>query len=394
MKRLLIVGLIIIQCSWLIAGGVGTTGANYLKIGLGAKAAAMGENFTAMADDASAPYWNAAGLTSQNKTRLDFMQLNWVAGISAKTFLGVYPLSENDFIGGYAFMLDTPQDKETRYADAPVISYEETGASFKSEASIMNLSYAHKFSEVLSVGLGFKAIQENLAGDSAKGFSMDAGIIYKDALPQTTLGVAVQNLAGVKLRQNEDLPRIISFGALYTTELWKNKLNVVGDIKLPNDNVMTYGVGGEYWLANIIAARVGYSSFSKISLGLGISFKDIFADYAYVPLGDLGVTHRIAVGYAFDIAQPIAAAPVIVPVKTVEEVIDQSFATQNVIATPAVVVATPDVLVTPAAVTAPLAVTEDVFETATQSSVVTPTATIVETVVPTATVVSPSEIDF
>ncbi|MDR2432074.1 MAG: UPF0164 family protein, partial [Candidatus Margulisbacteria bacterium] len=93
--------------------GPGTTAANYLKIGLGAKAAGLGESFTAAADDTSAVYWNTAGLSSLKATRVDFMQLNWLAGISAKTVFGAYPLSEKDTLGAYVLLLDTPQDKET-----------------------------------------------------------------------------------------------------------------------------------------------------------------------------------------------------------------------------------------------------------------------------------------
>ena len=45
------------------AGGVGTTSANFLKIDVGARAAAMGGAFTALADDGSSLYWNPAGIT-------------------------------------------------------------------------------------------------------------------------------------------------------------------------------------------------------------------------------------------------------------------------------------------------------------------------------------------
>ena len=44
-------------------GKVGTTGFQFLKIGPSARAVAMGESFIALANDASAMYYNPAGLT-------------------------------------------------------------------------------------------------------------------------------------------------------------------------------------------------------------------------------------------------------------------------------------------------------------------------------------------
>ena len=45
------------------SGSRGTTTANFLKLGAGARAEAMGGAYAAVADDATALYWNPAGLT-------------------------------------------------------------------------------------------------------------------------------------------------------------------------------------------------------------------------------------------------------------------------------------------------------------------------------------------
>ena len=49
---------------------VGTTIANFLKIGVGPRAVAMGSAFSAVANDASAVYWNPAGIISVSYTHL------------------------------------------------------------------------------------------------------------------------------------------------------------------------------------------------------------------------------------------------------------------------------------------------------------------------------------
>jgi hypothetical protein len=53
--------------SSLSAYGEGTTAFNFLKIGVGARPIDMGESFAAIADDSTAIYWNAAGLSQIQK---------------------------------------------------------------------------------------------------------------------------------------------------------------------------------------------------------------------------------------------------------------------------------------------------------------------------------------
>jgi len=305
-KLLTILSLIIVAYSMVAAtNGPGTTGANYLKIGLGARAAGVGESYTAAADDTSAIYWNTAGLSSVRTARMDFMQLNWLAGISAKTIFGAMPISDKDTLGAYYMTMGTPKDLETRFSggDTPQ-AYDSDFAlqnnKFHSEMSVLNLGYSRILSRKLSAGLGLKLINENLAGDQASGLALDAGIIYKDLVPDLKLGVSVQNLGLKPLRPQEELPMNIAAGAAYTMQVFNNDLNLLTDVKIPNDNDMRFGVGAEYWLGGMVAGRVGYNTFSQFSMGVGLSLMGLVADYAYVPMGDLGITHRFSVGYVFD----------------------------------------------------------------------------------------------
>jgi hypothetical protein len=64
------------------AGGAGTSSAQFLKIGVGARAEAMGEAYGAVADDPYALYWNPAGLGRMSNPRLSLSYTMWLEDIS------------------------------------------------------------------------------------------------------------------------------------------------------------------------------------------------------------------------------------------------------------------------------------------------------------------------
>src|SRR5262245_49352629 len=70
----------VISSGWAASGG--TTGAEILKIGVGARAIAMGEAYTAMADDVSSLYWNPAGLALMQERTASFMYNQMVRDMS------------------------------------------------------------------------------------------------------------------------------------------------------------------------------------------------------------------------------------------------------------------------------------------------------------------------
>lgn len=63
---------------------VGTFDGQFLKIGVGARGAAMGGAFVAVADDATALYYNAAGIAriDADRSELSLNHANWPADLS------------------------------------------------------------------------------------------------------------------------------------------------------------------------------------------------------------------------------------------------------------------------------------------------------------------------
>src|SRR2546422_3736959 len=63
---------------------VGTFDGQFLKIGVGARACAMGGAFVGVADDASALFWNAAGIAriDPDKSELSINHASWPAELN------------------------------------------------------------------------------------------------------------------------------------------------------------------------------------------------------------------------------------------------------------------------------------------------------------------------
>jgi len=68
----------------------GISTAQFLKIGVGARASALGDAFVAIANDVSALYWNPAGLVQFKNDEIIFSHNKWVVDINHDFLGGVY----------------------------------------------------------------------------------------------------------------------------------------------------------------------------------------------------------------------------------------------------------------------------------------------------------------
>lgn len=116
----------------------------------------------------------------------------------------------------------------------------------------------------------------------------------------------------------------MKLGAAYR---WNEKLLTTLDINQPNDNYMFVSVGSEYNLLRFMALRMGYryrlnglelGDLSGLSAGIGFVFPFTDSmmrfDYAFMPYGVLGNSHRVSIGIEF--GHPAAA---LAPVAVVEK---------------------------------------------------------------------------
>jgi len=284
------------------AGDIGTSSAQFLKLGAGARAAAMGDVFCAVAGDSSAIYWNPAGLNQLEKKSVSIMHSLWL-GDTAYDWVSYAQPTKFGVLGvGVQYL-----------SYGALKGMDETGlelSNFSPSDLAGNVSYARKIADV-GVGLNVKYISCKIK-KSATAFAGDIGLMY-DKLEvkgkKLKLGLVVQNL-GTKLKfvdEEEKLPMNIKVGTAYrVSDNWL----VAMDVNSPNDNAINIGAGTEYNYKLkdnlMLVGRAGYNTKTKdvdglkgIAAGVGIGYKDLMFDYAFVPFGDLGTTHKAGLSLSF-----------------------------------------------------------------------------------------------
>ena len=127
MKRIYTYLISIILCSTYLfsVDKTGTTAAKFLSIGAGSAAVSMGGAFTSVANDATAMYWNPAGLGFYKTKEVYFNHANWIADISYDYFGFTIPLSARNSLGINITSVTMDEMEVTRYGN------ENTGETFK-----------------------------------------------------------------------------------------------------------------------------------------------------------------------------------------------------------------------------------------------------------------------
>ncbi|WP_400190333.1 PorV/PorQ family protein [Hymenobacter sp. B81] len=158
----------------------------FLNIGVGARALAMGNTQVSLAQDATAGYWNPAGLLRQ-KTKYDavLMHSELFSGIVKNDYAAFsMPLDERSAIGASIIRVGVDDIADTRNLVDPYTGYIDYSkiTRFSVADYGLLLSYARKldFIEGLQVGANAKVIYRNVGSfANAWGFGLDAGVQYQ-----------------------------------------------------------------------------------------------------------------------------------------------------------------------------------------------------------------------
>lgn len=318
---------------------VGTTAASFLDIGVGARSLSMGGAFTAVANDATALYWNPAGITNISQPTTHFYFAPWFVGIDFTHGAGVVPMGQMGVIG-LAITTVSMDEMKVRTIQVP----EGTGELFEVSNLSLTATYAKKLTDRFSFGVNLKLLQEKYWHMDANTIAADVGCLFVTKNRGIRIGMSITNfgskmkLEGFDTEKDFDIDETIygnneRIDAHLDTQGWPlplvfragiskdvlnnkiHKLTVAGDAIHPNNNYEYLNLGMEYTFMGMGSIRAGQSYIfleeseipeelaNQFTIGAGLSYKiprgpRIQIDYVVRNFGAL----KDIRGYSFNIA--------------------------------------------------------------------------------------------
>ena len=187
----------LIFASALLAETGAKIGLSYLKIGVDARAAAMGDAYTAVADDASATFWNPAGLAGSEKNSVILMHNSWLQSMNHE-FASIQFVSGNHNIAVSLNMMSVT-GIELRDETASETPIGETQAL----NTYLGLAYATQIFNDWQIGIQAKYLYEKYYFFSADGFAIDIGLKKDDIFQDFSWGLVIQNLGTMSALKEE-----------------------------------------------------------------------------------------------------------------------------------------------------------------------------------------------
>jgi hypothetical protein len=272
--------------------------AAFLDIGAGARYLALGSAGAALAGDVNALYWNPAGLASVDEREASASHAELSQTVRHDFLAYAQPTSVGTFAGGFTYLSQSAIEGRDALG--------HPAADFHAADAAVSLAFARQ-TDLADFGGTLKAVQSHIGSAQAETVAFDLGA--RKRLDAWTLGAALRN-AGPGLKydaQRNDLPLRLELGAAYKisgrhtlTAQWSNG---------PRGSGNDFGFGGEYAAVAGVALRAGYTTRSSLAggsgfdaargltLGVGFSRKEWALDYAAVPMGELGASHRFTLSW-------------------------------------------------------------------------------------------------
>ena len=317
----------------------GLTGAAFLKIGVGARAVALGSAYTTIPGDANQMFWNPAGIAIDGgRSQVALSYNRWIADLNHFAAAMSHDFGNVGTLGvglvGLGLAGVDNADGADRDAVPPVLEttytgFRDTGSgNYDYQDLALQVSWAREFR--LTLGATAKVINQNIDELSATAAAVDFGAIYRVGYRGARIGARINNLGDdLKFfKVAAPLPLLFSIGS--AVDLVDNdqglKVTLLADATKPQDSEQLLFTAAEAEYRDFLKLRGGYkfnysnetdekvdevtgSRFSAprteegFTLGLGVLLPyggyDAVVDYAFTEFGILDNVHRISLQFEF-----------------------------------------------------------------------------------------------
>ena len=259
------------------------------SIGAGARALGMGGGFISLSDDASAIYYNPAGLPSLNYQELSLMHINLFQGTIYNYAGWVYPDTKLGGFGIGYFRIGTDEIvRRSNFASEGTFDYAN---------SQFVLAYGKRLQGGIAIGVSFKVVNQTLDSLSDYGIGIDvgmtadladhirAGLIFRDIVPPE-----------LELADDPETSPITLAGGLALRELYLSdeyKINAAFELEKIENRTVKVHSGLEIVVSELYALRTGYDR-DNFSFGAGFKMNRLKIDYAYKIMDFIDDSHRFS----------------------------------------------------------------------------------------------------
>ena len=267
---------------------VGKSGFGFLKISPSARAAGMGDAFTAIADDVTTIFYNPAGLTNLDKFVFNFNHTDWIVNSSIISGAIAKPFGRNGAIGLSIVKFDTEDFEETTVLDP-----EGTGRMIDAGDVALALAYAIQLTDNLSFGFKGQYLEEKIDIDKATAITADFSTYYRTGFRDLTLAMIMKNFGPEAKFLSDKFKLPLYFNVNTAMSLIGSKGSpfqwlVSVESAFATDYRDRYHLGTEMWIADMVALRGGYKFYYDTEdwtigagLKLGIGSRKVIIDISY-----------------------------------------------------------------------------------------------------------------
>lgn len=174
---------------------VGTRGANFLEIGVGARALSLAGAYTSLAEGVTALYWNPAGIAEIESATAGFSLANLYEGLDiTHSFVGgALPMGSAGAIGITLTQFSSGDIERTTEA-FPEGNDPSVGATYSYVGTAAGLYYGRRLTDRLGLGIGVKFVTEGIDNAKANYVGIDLGTKFRTGLYGTHIAASLSNL--------------------------------------------------------------------------------------------------------------------------------------------------------------------------------------------------------